>query len=78
MDVTIDKKILGPATRLLKVFPEELPEETVPVFVLQLPPVHAPVPARAFTPVPGHPSDDVLALRFRVSSANVVLPPLPI
>ncbi|KAF9209162.1 hypothetical protein BGZ59_010242 [Podila verticillata] len=36
-NVTSDKKKLGPATRLSKVFPEELPEETVHIIV-QRPP----------------------------------------
>ncbi|KAG0195405.1 hypothetical protein BGX33_003418, partial [Mortierella sp. NVP41] len=55
-----DKKKLGPATRLSKVFPEELPEETIHIIV-QRPPqvqVHAPVPARASTPLPDHLSEE--------------------
>ncbi|KAF9951961.1 hypothetical protein BGZ70_000791 [Mortierella alpina] len=54
-----DKKKLGPATRLSKVFPEELPEETVHIIIQRPPPqVHAPVPIRASTPLPGYLSDD--------------------
>ncbi|KAF9580333.1 hypothetical protein BGW38_003059, partial [Lunasporangiospora selenospora] len=33
-----DKKKLGPATRLSKVFPEELPEETIHIIVQRPPP----------------------------------------
>ncbi|KAF9991671.1 hypothetical protein BGZ79_004151 [Entomortierella chlamydospora] len=52
------KKKLGPATRISKVFPGELPEETIHVIVQRPPPqVHAPVPARSLTPVPGQQSD---------------------
>ncbi|KAF9203681.1 hypothetical protein BGZ59_001488 [Podila verticillata] len=53
-----DKKKLGPATRLSKVFPEELPEETVHIIVQRPPPVHTPIPARASTPLPGYLSDN--------------------
>ncbi|KAF9216903.1 hypothetical protein BGZ59_007536 [Podila verticillata] len=52
--VTSDKKTLGPATRLSKVFPEELPEETVHIIVQRPPQVHTPIPARASTPLPGY------------------------
>ncbi|KAK3836796.1 MAG: hypothetical protein J3R72DRAFT_526112 [Linnemannia gamsii] len=45
-----DKKKPGPATRLSKVFPEDLPEETVHIIVQRPPQVHAPVPARPSTP----------------------------
>ncbi|KAF9276351.1 hypothetical protein BGZ74_003672, partial [Mortierella antarctica] len=37
-NVTSDKKKLGPATRLSKVFPAELPEETVHIIVQRPPP----------------------------------------
>ncbi|KAF9272527.1 hypothetical protein BGZ68_002332, partial [Mortierella alpina] len=52
-----ERKKLGPATRLSRVFPEDLPEETVHIIV-QRPPVQAPVPIRASTPLPGYLSDD--------------------
>ncbi|KAF9079299.1 hypothetical protein BGX23_004440, partial [Mortierella sp. AD031] len=39
-----EKKKLGPATRLSKVFPEDLPEETVHIIVQRPPQVHAPIP----------------------------------
>ncbi|KAF9555551.1 hypothetical protein EC968_008844 [Mortierella alpina] len=53
-----ERKKLGPATRLSKVFPDDLPEETVHIIVQRPPQVHAPVPIRASTPLPGHLSDD--------------------
>ncbi|KAG0327580.1 hypothetical protein BG000_000894, partial [Podila horticola] len=40
-NVTSDKKKLGPATRLSKVFPEELPEETIHIIVQRPPPGNA-------------------------------------
>ncbi|KAF9317536.1 hypothetical protein BG006_003362, partial [Podila minutissima] len=52
-----DKTKLGPATRLSKVFPKELPEETVHVITQCPPQVHAPVPARVSTPLSGNFSD---------------------
>ncbi|KAF9355428.1 hypothetical protein BGX26_006578 [Mortierella sp. AD094] len=33
LDTLDEKKKFGPATRLSKVFPEELPEETIPLIV---------------------------------------------
>ncbi|KAF9398197.1 hypothetical protein BGZ94_006079, partial [Podila epigama] len=53
-----ERKKLGPATRISKVFPEDLPEETVHIIVQRPPQVHAPVPVRASTPLPGHLSDE--------------------
>ncbi|KAI8345054.1 hypothetical protein B0O80DRAFT_475797, partial [Mortierella sp. GBAus27b] len=50
-------KKLGPATRLSKVFPKEPPEETIHIIVQRPPQVHAPVPSRALTPLPGSLSD---------------------
>ncbi|KAG0359964.1 hypothetical protein BGX24_005663, partial [Mortierella sp. AD032] len=52
-----ERKKLGPATRLSKVFPEDLPEETVHVIIQRPPSVPALVPARASTPLPGYLSD---------------------
>ncbi|KAK3838833.1 MAG: hypothetical protein J3R72DRAFT_512002 [Linnemannia gamsii] len=52
-----DRKKLGTATRLSKVFPESLPEETIHIIVQRPPQVHAPVPSRALTPLPGSLSD---------------------
>ncbi|OAQ35724.1 hypothetical protein K457DRAFT_27398 [Linnemannia elongata AG-77] len=53
-----DKKKLGPATRLSKVFLDSLPEETINVIVQRPPPVHAPGPARGSSPLSGHLLDD--------------------
>ncbi|KAF9311700.1 hypothetical protein BG003_007085 [Podila horticola] len=41
----------------MKVFPEDLPDETAYIIVQQPPQVHAPVPARVSTPLSGHLSD---------------------
>ncbi|KAK3836317.1 MAG: hypothetical protein J3R72DRAFT_203497 [Linnemannia gamsii] len=46
-----DRKKLGPATRLSKVFPEDLPDETVHLIVQRPPPVYSPILAREFTPL---------------------------
>ncbi|KAK5799406.1 hypothetical protein F5H01DRAFT_418077 [Linnemannia elongata] len=53
-----DKKKLGPATRLSKVFLDSLPEMTINVIVQRPPPVHAPGPARGSSPLSGHLLDD--------------------
>ncbi|KAF9344405.1 hypothetical protein BGX26_004416 [Mortierella sp. AD094] len=54
--VTKDKKKLGPTTRLSKVFPAELPDETIHIIVQRPPPVHTPIavplPVRARSSTP--------------------------
>ncbi|KAK3836304.1 MAG: hypothetical protein J3R72DRAFT_477166 [Linnemannia gamsii] len=49
-----DRKNLSPVTRLSKVFPEDLPDETIHIIVQRLPPVHSPVPAHVSTPLSNH------------------------
>ncbi|KAG0333971.1 hypothetical protein BG000_008756, partial [Podila horticola] len=51
-NIASNKKKLGPATRLAKVFPEELQEETVHIVVQRPPPVDTPIPPRASTLTP--------------------------
>ncbi|KAI8357233.1 hypothetical protein B0O80DRAFT_309545 [Mortierella sp. GBAus27b] len=55
LDRLNEKKKLGPATRISKVFTEELPEETVHIVVQRPPQVHAPVlsGSRPSTPLSG-------------------------
>ncbi|KAG0068454.1 hypothetical protein BGZ89_004695 [Linnemannia elongata] len=53
-----DKKKLGPATHLSKVFLDSLPEMTINVIVQRPPPVYAPGPARGSSPLSGHLLDD--------------------
>ncbi|KAF9397756.1 hypothetical protein BGZ94_006218, partial [Podila epigama] len=53
-----DKKKLGPVTRLSKVFPEDIPEESIHIIVQRPLQVHTPIPARASTPLPGYLSDN--------------------
>ncbi|KAF9120782.1 hypothetical protein BGX30_002958 [Mortierella sp. GBA39] len=56
-NVTNNNKKLGPETRLSKVISKDIPEETVHIIVQRPPPVHAPVPSPALTPLPGSLSD---------------------
>ncbi|KAF9274677.1 hypothetical protein BGZ68_000438 [Mortierella alpina] len=49
-----DKKKLGPATRLSKLFPEEMPEETIHIFVQRPQSAHAPPHAHGTTPLSTH------------------------
>ncbi|KAG9067627.1 hypothetical protein KI688_012412 [Linnemannia hyalina] len=66
------KKRLGPATRLSKVFPEELPEVTV---LQRPPPVRAPVPARPSTPQLKSIPKDLLEQELEVILNDIQLRP---
>ncbi|KAG0060064.1 hypothetical protein BGZ90_004177, partial [Linnemannia elongata] len=57
LDSVPEKKKLKATTRLLKVFDTELPDDTIHIIVQRPPQVHAPVPSRALTPLPGSLSD---------------------
>ncbi|KAK3810463.1 MAG: hypothetical protein J3R72DRAFT_530348 [Linnemannia gamsii] len=48
-----DKKKLRATRGLLEVFPDKPPKNTIHVIVQRPPQVHAPVPSRALTPLPG-------------------------
>ncbi|KAI8595060.1 hypothetical protein EDD21DRAFT_425759 [Dissophora ornata] len=52
------KKKLRPTTELSDVFKEGAPKKTIHIIVQQPSPVHAPVPARSLTPLPGQLSDE--------------------
>ncbi|KAG0059739.1 hypothetical protein BGZ89_000156 [Linnemannia elongata] len=52
-----DKKKLRATRGLLEVFLDKPPKNTIHVIVQRPPPVHAPVPSRALTPLPGSLSD---------------------
>ncbi|KAF9274031.1 hypothetical protein BGZ68_000974 [Mortierella alpina] len=57
-DVLSDRTQLNnPRTRLSKLFPEA-PDDYTYILVQRPPPVHAPVPIRASTPLPGYLSDE--------------------
>ncbi|KAK3806217.1 MAG: LOW QUALITY PROTEIN: hypothetical protein J3R72DRAFT_481266 [Linnemannia gamsii] len=48
-----DKGELDETDDLSEVFPDKLPKKTIHIIVQRPPPVHAPVPSRALTPLPG-------------------------
>ncbi|KAG0277039.1 hypothetical protein BGZ95_006634 [Linnemannia exigua] len=57
LDTMPEKKKLKATAKLSKVFDTELPDDTIHVIVQRPPQVHAPVPSRALTPLPGYLSD---------------------
>ncbi|KAK3812540.1 MAG: hypothetical protein J3R72DRAFT_498661 [Linnemannia gamsii] len=51
------KEELDETDDLSEVFPDKLPKKTIHIIVQRPPPLHAPVPSRASTPLPGYLSD---------------------
>ncbi|KAF9974782.1 hypothetical protein BGZ75_000699 [Mortierella antarctica] len=49
---------LDPTDDIIDVFEQQPPKKTVHIIVQRPPPVHAPVPVRASTPLPGHLSEE--------------------